>query len=121
MIQVFKILNEIDNLDKNIFFKTNTLSTTRGHSQKLSKNHNRTNIRANAFSQRSVNIWNSLSEKCIQSSTVNNLKSNLNEHWKNHPQKFIYDLIACARNVSNCNAATRGQHYPRDKGRPADP
>ena len=88
VIQIFKILNNIDKLEKDLFFKDANKTTTRGHSMKLAKGHSRLNIRAKAFSQRSVNAWNSLSESCICSQTVNNFKSNLNEHWMRHPRKL---------------------------------
>ena len=79
MIQVFKIMNQIDKLDKTIFFKELNQSSTRGHSQKLAKSHSRVNVRLNSFSQRVVNKWNDLTEECVQSSSLNNFKSNLNK------------------------------------------
>ena len=88
MIQVFKILNDIDKLDKDLFFKPAQVSQTRGHSHKLKKKHNRLNLRANAFSQRVINQWNRLPNKCVSCSSLNNFKSNLNEHWKHHEDKF---------------------------------
>ena len=38
MIQIYNILNEIDRIDRNIFFEQSSGSSTRGHSQKLVKN-----------------------------------------------------------------------------------
>ena len=87
LIQVYKIVNKIDQLKTEDFFEVST-SKTRGHSMKLNKAQNRLNLRANAFSQRVVNNWNSLSEGCIGSTSVNSFKSNLNEFWKKHPKKF---------------------------------
>ena len=122
LIQVFKIVNKIDNLDKEIFFKENNSSMTRGHNYKLSKGHNRLNLRAHAFSQRIVNPWNSLSAAVVNSKDVNQFKSNLNVCWKNHPLKFehIYNK-PCANNILYTrNVAKMGHHYPRDNKRPGD-
>ena len=90
LIQVFKIINKIDNLDINTFFSEDKNSKTRGHNFKLNKSWNRLNVRANTFSQRVVNDWNHLSTECVNSETVNSFKSNLNEHWKKHSEKFKY-------------------------------
>ena len=64
----------------NIFYTKK--SKTRGNSYKpiKSKQQNRLNIRANAFSQRVVNDWNSLPEDFVISKDLNNFKSTLNKH-----------------------------------------
>ena len=38
MMQTYKIINGIDKVDMEIFFELNSVSATRGHSQKLIKN-----------------------------------------------------------------------------------
>ena len=40
MIQVYKILHDIDNVDKNKLFTMSTYTATRGHSLKLFKKKN---------------------------------------------------------------------------------
>lgn len=87
-IQVYKIIHEIDKLDKELFFNMNTSTRTRGHNYKISKRQNRTQQRASIFSQRVVNEWNSLPRNCVESETVNSFKSNLNTAWKDHRYKF---------------------------------
>ena len=49
MIQVYKILHDIDNVDKKKLFRMSTYTATRGHSLKLFKKRSRLNIRANTF------------------------------------------------------------------------
>ena len=88
LVQVYKIVNKIDKLNINSFFNIRKESKTRGNSHKFIKSQNRLNIRANAFSQRVVNDWNSLPEECIASKDLNNFKSTLNKHWKKHPKQF---------------------------------
>ena len=68
-------MHKIDNLDKEIFFKENSSSVTRGHNYKLSKGHNRLNLCAHALSQRIVSPLNSLSAAVVNSKDVNQFKS----------------------------------------------
>ena len=86
VIQAFKIMQRIDKLDVNTFFKMSTETQTREHNFKIAKQQNRTIQRANVFSQRVINPWNST--ECINSDSLNKLKSSLNDAWKDHPLKF---------------------------------
>ena len=90
MIQVYKILHDIDNVDKNKLFtmSTGTYTATRGHSLKLFKKQSRLNIRANTFSNRVVENWNSLSEDIVLAPSLNSFKTRLNRSWHEHPCKF---------------------------------
>ena len=54
MIQVYKILHDINNVDKNKLFTMSTYTATRGYSLKLFKKRSHLNIRANTFSNRVV-------------------------------------------------------------------
>ena len=49
-------------------------------------------ILKNSFSQRVVDIWNSLPTKVIESNTVNGFKNQLNSHWKDLEIKFRPDI-----------------------------
>ena len=80
VIQVYKIMNGIDKLDVNTFFKMSTDSRTRGHNFKILQN--RTKQRASVFSQRVINPWNSLPSECVNSDSVNKFKSSLNDAKK---------------------------------------
>ena len=88
VIQVYKIMNGIDKLDVNTFFKMSTDSRTRGHNFKIVKQQNRRKQRASVFSQRVINPWNSLPKESVNCDSVNKFKSSLNDAWKDHPQKF---------------------------------
>ena len=46
MIQVYKITSGIDRIDPQLFFCRPEKSSTRGHSQKLTKQHSRTDLRS---------------------------------------------------------------------------
>ena len=67
-------------------------TATMGHNQKIYKKNCRTNIRKYSFSQRIVDMWNSLPKQVIETKTVNTLKSQLNNHWKNLEIKFSPDV-----------------------------
>ena len=89
VIQVYKILHNIDKVDKNKLFTLSEYTSTRGHSLKLFKRRSRPNIRANSFSNRVVDTLNSLPEQIVQASSLNCFKSRLNNYWwKHHPSKF---------------------------------
>ena len=88
IIQVYKILNDIDKVDKNKLFSVITYNRTRGHPKKLFKERSRLNVRANSFSSRVVNIWNQLPEDVVMAPSLNTFKSRLNKHWSRHPYKF---------------------------------
>ena len=83
-------MNNIDKADKDTLFPQNT-SNTRGHKLKIYKRHCRTNIRKYSFSQRVVDLWNSLPPEVVEAKSVNSFKSKLNKHWKDFPLKFVPD------------------------------
>jgi len=61
MIEVFKLLEGVENVDYNQFFTSATTSyALRGHDRKLTKTRSRLDIRKFFFSQRVVNTWNNL-------------------------------------------------------------
>ena len=88
MIQVYKIMHGIDKVDKDKFFTVNRYSATRGHSLKLFKKRSRLLVRANSFSNRGVDSWNSLTEDVVNAPSLNTFKSRLNRFWREHPYKF---------------------------------
>ena len=64
MIQVYRIVHNIDKIDFDVFFTKND-NPTRGHKYKLDKPRANTKIRANSFSHRVINNWNALPERII--------------------------------------------------------
>ena len=68
---MFKILNGYENIDSNIFFKIEESKITRGHNFTLVKKQSRLDVRKFSFSQRTINVWNKISEECIYASSVN--------------------------------------------------
>jgi len=67
-------------------------AVTRGHNWRLHKFRARYNLRKYYFTNRVVNIWNSLPSYVISAETVNCCKSRLDNFWKNQ------DIIWLSRN-----------------------
>ena len=81
-IEVFKILNGYDNIDRNMFFSLKKDSRTRGHEVKLVKDQCRLDIRKYSFSQRTINEWNRLSTDCLTTSSVNMFKNRVDTYLR---------------------------------------
>ena len=81
-IEVFKILNGYENIDRNIFFSLKKDSRTRGHEVKLVKDQCRLDIRKHSFSQRTINEWNKLSTDCVTASSVNMFKNKIDTYLR---------------------------------------
>ena len=79
-IEVFKILNGYENIDRNMFFSLKKEMRTRGHEVKLVKDQCRLDIRKYSFSQMRVNEWNKLSTDCITASSVNMFRNKLDTY-----------------------------------------
>ena len=75
MIETFKMLKGISNVDYREFFRLVENRKTRGHMLKLEKVRSRTNLRKYSFSQRIVNTWNNLPESVVAAESVNSFKN----------------------------------------------
>ena len=78
MIEVYKIINGLDDICADSFFEFNT-DGRRGHSKKLKVRKSRLDIRKYSFSVRVVNLWNKLSEETISSENLNQFKTSLDK------------------------------------------
>ena len=81
-IEVFKILNGYENIDRNMFFSLKKDSRTRGHEVKLVKDQCRLDIRKHSFSQRTINEWNKLSTDCVTASSVKMFKNKVDTYLR---------------------------------------
>ena len=81
-IEIFKILNGYENIDRNMFFSLKKDSRTRGHEVKLVKDQCRLDIRKHSFSQRTINEWNKLSTDCVTASSVNMFKNKVDTYLR---------------------------------------
>ena len=72
---MFNILNGSENIDSTICFKIKESKVTRGHNITLVKKQSRWHVRKFSISQRSINVWNTLSTECVHASSVNMVKA----------------------------------------------
>ena len=70
-IEVFKVVNGYEDVDRNMFFKLKEGSRIRGHKVALLKEQRRLDMRKYSFSQRVINGWNKLPNDCVNASSVN--------------------------------------------------
>ena len=76
-IEVFKIVNGYEDVDRNMFFKLKEGSRTRGHKAALVKEQCRLDMRKYSFSQRVINEWSKLPNECVNASSVNMFKNRI--------------------------------------------
>ena len=88
VLQTFKIVNRLENIDEAKLFQKFEYKQTRGHKHKLSKPRSRLNIRKNSYAVRVINDWNALPSWVVDSTTVNQFKSGISKYWSDHQFKF---------------------------------
>ena len=72
---------ESENIDSNIFFfNIKEMKMTRGHNLTLVKTQSRLDVRKYSFSQRTINVWNTLSTECVHASGVNVFKNKIDQY-----------------------------------------
>ena len=79
MIQVFKIVNNIDDVSFQELFSFSDLQT-RGHSKKLNKPRSIKTFRLNSFCVRSINKWNELPNDIVNAASVLSFKTLYDRH-----------------------------------------
>ena len=77
---MFNILNGFENIDSIHFFEIKESKITRGHNFTLVKKQSRLDVRKFSFSQRTINVWNTLSEECVHASSVNMFKNGIDKY-----------------------------------------
>ena len=81
LVEVYKIINGVDVVTRNIFPQNPSNIPTRGNTCKIYKQHSRIDIRKYSFTQRVVDHWNALPEEVMSAPSVNSFKSKLNSSW----------------------------------------
>uniref|UniRef100_K7EYK2 Reverse transcriptase domain-containing protein n=2 Tax=Pelodiscus sinensis TaxID=13735 RepID=K7EYK2_PELSI len=77
MIEVYKIMSGVERADKEKLFISSHNRRTRGHQMKLMGSRFKTNKRKFFFTQRVVNLWNSLPEEAVKARTIIEFKEKL--------------------------------------------
>jgi len=88
MITVFKLVHGLEDISPDDLLSLDHNTRTRGHSFKLAKEHTKLYRTRQFFRHRVVTTWNSLPSDVADSPSINAFKTNINNHWKNHPSKF---------------------------------
>ena len=88
MIQIYKIMHGLDELDLAHFFDHPTDNRTRGHRYKIVKKNVYSKLRHGSFSQRCINEWNNLSSVVVESMSLNSFKSNLLKFWSSRKDQY---------------------------------
>ena len=70
-----KIVNDYEDINRNMFFKLKEGSRTRVHKGALVKEQCKLDMRNYSFSHRVVNEWNKLSNDFVNASSVNLIKN----------------------------------------------
>ena len=91
VLQVYRIINKIDNLNFDDFFVLNPRN--RGHKYKLEKPRANIAIRANSFSHRVIDMWNELKSETVEAPSINSFKNRLEKEWRNDPHKFSIENL----------------------------
>ena len=91
LLQVYRIINQVDRLDFNTFFELNTYNT-RGNTKKICKPRANSTIKQNSFNHRVINDWNNLSNDIVCAESINSFKTLLDKFWqsKNFKYEFVF-------------------------------
>ena len=82
IIHVFTIIPTIDDIDMNVFFSFDENTQLRGHNLKLKNPKANKSVRANSFTLRNSQVWNSLPTDTVNSKTVVEFKTKLDKIWQ---------------------------------------
>ena len=89
LLQTYKILHKIDNLNSSDFFTVRADSKTRNSDLKLYKYSTKTQVRSNFLSFRVNNIWNSLTAHSRLAPSILTFKINIDKELDH--MKFLYN------------------------------
>ena len=95
LIDTYKLLNGYYNVDWTKFFSPSPVQSTRGHQMKLFKKPSRLQLRSNFFTQRTVNMWNSLPPTVVSVTNVSSFKQKLQEYWTDIGYGYVATKAWC--------------------------
>lgn len=81
MIQVFKYLNKLSNVDHSKLFTLQTNLRTRNNGKTIQAKRCNTDIGRSYFSNRVVRHWNSLPAEVVSAETINSFKKRIDRHF----------------------------------------
>ena len=90
LIQVFKIIKGIDNMDCSKYFKIDSSNYTRGNGCKIVVKSFNSHESKKFFFNRVVNLWNGLPRDVIDCYTVEAFKRRLDKYFTSNPQLTVF-------------------------------
>ena len=91
MIETFKIITGIyDNEVTEGIFDLDPNTRIRGHSKKIKKKFCKINLRKFSFTNRIVDLWNTLPQSVIDAKDVRQFEIRLDKYWEHQDVKFEY-------------------------------
>ena len=87
MIETYKIMQGMDQVDRGKLFSLSRNARTRGHPRKWSVGRVITDIGKYFFTQRVVSLWNSLSQDVVMASGLDAFKRGLDRFLKENPSQ----------------------------------
>ena len=91
MIQVYNILSGVHDSNSVIKFNMSNISYTRGNKFKMQLTHIHYNLRKHFFSNRIIDVWNSLPNDIVSADSTNIFKNRLDKFWYNQDFKFDWN------------------------------
>ena len=82
LIEVFKILNKLENIDYKKLFRYDYNNITRSNGHKLCYKRFRTNVAKNLFTYDIIEKWNNLPHEVVNSDDINSFKNKLDKFLK---------------------------------------
>ena len=89
MLQMYRIITGVDNLDRNNFVRIDPGVRTRRHEFKILKVRNETREKSSTLGYRAVNDWNTLSNYVVEAENLIQFKIRLEKYWQ--LKEFMYD------------------------------
>jgi len=91
MIETYKMSGKYDSMAAPTIPGSHSF-IKRGHDLRLHKSRAKYDLRKYFFSNRVVNVWNSLPGHVVNADTVNCVKSRLDKFWANQELKLTYNF-----------------------------
>ena len=91
MIELYKMIKGIYNKETSLDLQYTT-SNLRGNKYKLFQNQLHYDLRKFSFSNRVVNVWNSLPDTVVAVDNLNLFKSALDKYWIHQEIKYNWNL-----------------------------
>ncbi len=88
MIHLYSIISGVHDTYSAIQFNMSNITKTRGNQFKMQARHTHYRLRGHFFSNRIIEVWNSLPNDVVSADSINIFKNRLDRFWFNQEFKF---------------------------------